>query len=104
MSLRTYGTITIYLLYRENRTIEIVIPHSNESQDDRQIILQRRLFEMLIHAVCTFEQLLEIIVSDNQSDGKTDSTPQAISSTNPIPELEHVLFGNTKLGDGGGIG
>lgn len=59
---------------------------------------------MLVHLVGTVEQLLEVIKADRQADGETDGRPKRVSATNPVPELEHVGFGNTKLGHTLGVG
>jgi len=49
-------------------TVEVVIPDTNGSQNDGKVLLQRRLPEVLVHAVGTLEELLEIIIADNESD------------------------------------
>jgi hypothetical protein len=58
---------------------------------------------MLVHAMCAFEELLEIVVSDDQADGEADSAPETVPAADPVPELEHVLLGDTKLGHGGDV-
>lgn len=59
---------------------------------------------MLVHLVGTIEQLLEVVKADRQADGETDRGPKRVSATNPVPELEHVGFGNTKLRHTLGVG
>lgn len=59
---------------------------------------------MLVHLVSTIEQLLEVVKADRQTDGETDGRPKRVSATNPVPELEHVGFGNAKLGHTLGVG
>jgi lipoate synthase len=38
-------------------TIEVVVPDADGSQDDRKVLLQRSLLEVLVHAVSTLEEL-----------------------------------------------
>lgn len=47
----------------------------------------------------TFQQLFKVVVSHIQRDRQPNGTPQTIPSPNPIPELEHILFGDSKLRD-----
>jgi hypothetical protein len=53
---------------------------------------------MLVHRVATLEQLHEVVVADGQADGQTDGAPERITSTDPIPEAEHVVGMNAELG------
>jgi len=78
--------------------VKIVVPDTEDGQDDREVLLQGSLPEVLIHAVSTLEKLLKVIISDNESDRQPDSTPKGVPSTDPIPELEHVLLRYTKGG------
>lgn len=48
----------------------------------------------------TLQQLLKVVVPDIQRDGEPDSTPQAVPSADPVPELEHILLRNPELRDG----
>ena len=85
-------------------TVEVVVPNANDSQDDRKVLLQRSLPEVLIHAMSTLEELLKVIVSDNQSDRQSDGTPEGITPADPVPELEHVFLRDTEGGDSLGVG
>ena len=84
-------------------TVKIVVPDTNDSQDDREVLLQGSLPEVFVHAVSTLEELLEVIISDNESDRQSDGTPKGVPSTDPIPELEHVILRYTEGGDGLGV-
>ena len=84
-------------------TVEIVVPEADDGQDDREVPLQGSLPEVLVHAVSTLEELLKVIISDNESDRQSDGTPKGVPSTDPIPELEHVLLRDTEGGDSLGI-
>jgi len=78
-------------------TIKVVVPNSNQGKDHRKVFMKGRSTEMLIHSMCTLQQPLKVVVSNNQANRKTDGTPQAVTAPNPIPELEHILLGNPKL-------
>jgi hypothetical protein len=54
--------------------------------------------------VGTIEHLLEIVETDRQTDGETDSGPERVSTSDPIPECKHVCFGDTEFSDGLGVG
>lgn len=59
---------------------------------------------MLIHFMTTTKEIFKVLVANGDSNGKTDSRPERVTTTNPIPELEHVLSINTKLGDQFSVG
>jgi hypothetical protein len=59
---------------------------------------------MSVHFMCTQQQLLKVLVANDETDGETDSGPKRVTSTNPIPEFEHVGFGDTEAGHGFGVG
>jgi hypothetical protein len=59
---------------------------------------------VLVHCVGTIEHLLEVVETDRQTDGETDSGPERVSTSDPIPECKHVCFGDTEFGDGLGVG
>jgi hypothetical protein len=59
---------------------------------------------MPIHPVRTLEQALKVIVPDDERDAQADRAPQGVPAADPVPELEHVLLRDPKLGHGGGVG
>ena len=52
----------------------------------------------------TIKHLLEVVETDRQTDGETDSGPERVSTSDPIPECKHVCFGDTEFSDGLGVG
>jgi hypothetical protein len=84
-------------------TVEIVVPDADDSQDNGKVLLQRSLLEVLVHAVSTLEELLEVIIADDESDRQSDGTPEGVTPTNPIPELEHVLLSDAEGSDSLGV-
>ena len=77
-------------------TVKVVIPNSNQRHQDWQVLLQRRLPEMLVHRMRSLEQLLKVIVSQDNRNRQPNRAPQTIPSPNPIPKLKHILFRNPK--------
>jgi hypothetical protein len=88
----------------KGRTIEVVVPDSDESQDDGEVLLEGSLLEVLVHLVGSGKELLKVLVADGEGDRETDGGPEGVSSTDPVPELEHVVGGDAELGDGGSVG
>lgn len=86
------------------RAVEVIVPDTDEGKDYGQVLLERGLLEVQVHLVGTEEELLKVVVSDGEADGETDSGPERVSTTDPVPELEHVGLGDTELGDSGGVG
>lgn len=84
--------------------VEVVVPYTEDGKQDRQVLLKRCGLEVFVHTVCASEQLLEVIVANDKRDGQADCTPQRVATTDPVPELEHVLLGDTECGDSLGIG
>lgn len=84
-------------------TVEIVVPETDDSQDYGKVLLQRGFLEVLVHAVSTLEELLEVLIADNEGDRQSDGTPEGVTSTDPVPKLEHVLLGDTEGSDSLGV-
>jgi hypothetical protein len=59
---------------------------------------------VFIHTVRALEELFEMIVPDTQRDRQANRAPKTVPSADPVPELEHVRFVDTKGRDGFGIG
>lgn len=85
-------------------SVEVVVPNPDHSQQNRQVLLEGRSLEMLVHAVRTLEERLEVLEPDDEGDGETDGRPQTVPTADPVPELEHVGLGDAERGDGGGVG
>lgn len=84
-------------------TVKIVVPDADGGQDNREILLQGSLPEVLVHSVSALEELLKVIISNNESNRQSDGTPKGVSSADPIPELEHILLRDTEGGNGLGV-
>ena len=66
-------------------TVKVVVPKTNDTQKDKEVAV-RRLFEVLVHPMCTAQQLLEIVVTDVECDREPNCTPRAVPPANlPSP-------------------
>jgi hypothetical protein len=80
------------------RTKEIRIINTQESRNNGDVLLQRRSPEMRIHSMSTCKELMEILVSDINSDAQANGRPNRVTASNPALKSEHVLGVNSKLG------
>ena len=84
--------------------VEVVVPDTEHGEEDGQVLLERRGAEVLVHTMRTLEELLEVIEADDKRDGETNRGPEGVAAADPVPERKHVLLGDAKLGDLGGVG
>lgn len=80
-------------------TVEIRVPDTQETSNSRDVLLQWRLSEVLVHRLRTSEELVEVVVANEKGHTEPDGTPDTISAANPALKSEHVLGINSKLGD-----
>lgn len=106
--LEVVGKLVQVLVVREQclglGAVKVVVPDSDEGQDDGQVVLERSLGEVDVHLVCAEQELFKVFVADDEGDAETDGGPERVSATDPVPELEHVAGGDTKGLDGLGVG
>src|ERR1700716_581495 len=90
------------LLVRQNRdclcTEEISVPHRQKAQENRQVALERRGAEVLIHLVKAVEHRLEIFRAEGEYRREANRRVHGITSSNPVPKLEHVGCIDAELG------
>ena len=91
------------LVIRKNRValraIAVVIEDAEKRENDRHIALKARSPEVAIHLVVALEKLLVIVAANRDHKRKTDCGRKRIAPADPIPEAEHILDINTKLGN-----
>ena len=85
-------------------TVEIRVPNTQQSSNNRDVFLERSLPKVLIHCVRTSQEILEILEPNMNSDAETDSAPNTIASTNPALETKHVLRIDAEFCDLGFVG
>ena len=69
---------------------ELPIPHRKEPHQRRQVSLQRRGPEVLVHGVEAGEQLAEPLRADGDHRRQADRRVHRIAPADPVPEAEHV--------------
>ena len=102
------GKAVQVLVVREHRVAgsaeEVVVPHADEGEDDRHVLVGRGGLEVLIHLVGALVELHVVLEADAESDGEADGRPQGVAAAHPIPEFEHVCGVDTEGGDGFSVG
>ena len=79
------------------RPVEVGVPHPEHGQHHGDVGLQGSRLEVVVHPVGARQKVLEVIEADVECDGEADSGPKAVAAANPVPELKHVSFVNSKL-------
>ena len=102
------GEAVQVLVVREHRVAgsaeEVVVPHADEGEDNREVLVDRSGLEMLIHFVGALVELHVVVETDAEGDGETDCRPQGVTATHPVPEFEHVGGVNTESRNSFGVG
>ena len=102
------GQAVQVLVVREHRVAgsaeEVVVPHADEGEDNRHVLVGRGGLEMLIHFVGALVELHVVFETDAERDGKTNGRPQGVTAADPVPEFEHVRGVDTESSDGFGVG
>ncbi|MCO5546668.1 hypothetical protein L7F22_000102 [Adiantum nelumboides] len=76
---------------------EVGVPDAEQPGDDRQVLLQRRAPEVLVHGVHTGEELREVLAADRAHQRQPDRRVQRVAAADPVPEPEHVVGGDAEL-------
>ena len=85
-------------------TEKVRVPDAQQTAEHGNVLLQRRLLEVLVHGMATGEELMKVVVADVEADAETDGAPDAVATTHPVGESKHVLLVNAELGHLGLIG
>ena len=85
-------------------TEEVVVPHADEGEDHRHVLVGRGGLEVLIHFVGALVELHVVLEADAQRNREADGRPQGVTATDPVPEFEHVRGVDTEGSDGLGVG
>eukprot|EP00158_Paraphelidium_tribonemae_P008264 Partr_v1_DN28534_c0_g1_i1_m73882 len=105
ISLLEIGSEAVHvLIIRKNgvglSTVEVVVPYSDQRKNDGQVLLQRRLAKVTVHRVTTGQHLFIVVKADIHSNRETNGRPKRVTTTNPVPEAEHVLDINSEFRHG----
>ena len=86
------------------RTEKVRVPHAQQAADDGDVLLQGRLLEVLVHGMGACQKFMKAFEADVQTHAEANGTPDAISTTDPALEAEHVLLVDAELGHLGLVG
>ena len=82
---------------------EVVVPHGEETMEDRDVLFKRRGAEVFVHLVEPREHVAEIVRSESDHVREADRGIHRVASADPVPETEHIGGINAELGDLGGV-
>ena len=106
--LEVVGKFVHVLVVREERlglrAVEVVVPDTDEGEDDGQVLLEGRLGKVLVHLVRSEEELVKVVGADEEHDRESDRRPERVPSADPVPELEHVVGVDAERRDGLRVG
>jgi hypothetical protein len=68
--------------------VEVAVPDVDEAEQHRQVALDRRLREVLVHRARAGEQLAKALGADRDRDRQADRRPQRVAAADPVPEAE----------------
>ena len=87
---------------------EIRVPHRQQPEEHRQVALERRGAEVLVHLVEAVQESAEALGTDGDHRRQTDRRVHGVAPAHPVPESEHVRGVDPELrylrrvgGDGG---
>ena len=75
----------------------VVVPNPQQRHNHRNVLLQRRGTEMVVHRLGAAQKLVKILVPDRNRNGKPDSRPQGVTPADEIPELKHIVDVNAEF-------
>ena len=78
---------------------EVRVPDRQKTADDWDVLLQWSLQEVLIHGVCTGQELVKVIITNEESNAQANRRPDGVTATDPVLEAKHVLAVDSKFGN-----
>jgi len=76
---------------------EIGVPHAQQTSNHWNVLLKWCLLEVLVHSLSTCKELVEVIIANVEGNAQANGAPDAVSSTDPVGETEHILLIDTKF-------
>ena len=73
-------------------TEEAGVPQADQAHHHRQVALEGRCAEMLVHALGASEHFVECLRADGDHQRQADRRPQRIATADPIPDREHQIL------------
>jgi hypothetical protein len=80
-------------------TEEVRVPDAEQTADDWDVLLEGSLLEVLVHGMSTSKELMELVVTNVQSNRQANGAPHAVTATNPVRKSEHILWVNAEVRD-----
>mmetsp|Transcript_3253 Transcript_3253/g.8600 ORF Transcript_3253/g.8600 Transcript_3253/m.8600 type:complete len:231 (-) Transcript_3253:7-699(-) len=84
--------------------VKVPVPNAEHRQHHGQVGRERRGGEVLVHGVRSAHEGGEVVPPDGESNRRADRRPRRVAATHPVPEAEHVLGVDAKLGHGLAVG
>ena len=75
------------------------MPDADERQDHRQVLVERRGAEMVVHRPAAGEEGGEIGRADGDHQRQADRRPDRVAAADPVPEAEGPVVGDAEGGD-----
>src|SRR3984957_5112529 len=95
------------LFVRQNRyglrAEEIVVPKRQQTHQHRQVSLEGRGAEVLVHLMETMQQRAKIFRANGDHRGEANGRVHRVASADPVPEFEHVRSIDPELCNFGSI-
>ncbi len=70
---------------------EVIVPNTQQGQNDGHIFFGRGGSKMLIHGVGAGKQGFEAFHTNEKSNREPNGAPEGISAADPIPEPKHIF-------------
>ena len=70
---------------------EVAVPDAEQPHQHRQVLLERRAAEVLVHLVEAGQHLVEALGADGQHRRQADRRVHRVAPADPLPEAEHVV-------------
>ena len=86
------------------RAVCVRVKYPQKRKYDRQVALEARRAEVLVHLPVAFEEAREVPRADEEHQRKADGGRQGIAPSDPVPEAEHVVEIDAKFRHLGGVG
>ena len=80
--------------------VVVDVPNADKGKDNRQVALQRRVDEVLVHQMRAIEHFDEVFFAEIQHNRQADGRPQAVTSSDPVPKFKHIGGIDTEFGNG----
>src|SRR5215469_6394501 len=86
------------------RSEEIAVPDAQETHQHWQVVLEGSGAEVFVHLVETTEECIKVVRPDGDHGREANGRAHRVTSTHPVPKLEHVGSIDTELPYFRGIG